>query len=318
MKKIFLFLFIIFISCTKNDSVPTVKSIYLLHNEQNFLGPNKISLIKEGKIVLTIDNAIAKAMAIDENNSYIIGWQGSKVELWKNGIATELTDFYEPVSISVVGNDVYVLGFGIDKNLGRLVLLWKNGITTKLDFPDFKYGNISNAFLSEDKVYVSGNNNMGDFIYSAYGKESKLIRKSTTSPIGLISMFVVNDDVYIAGNEEIDDQIFVGKYWKNGVETIIANSKYFLRLNYIFVSGNDVYTAGAWIYDETNEIKRGVWKNGIVVEPIKNSSIVNSIFVSDNDVYMAGHDDYMSRLWKNGIAVELPVNSGEFISVIVQ
>jgi hypothetical protein len=316
MKKIFLFLFIIFISCTKDDSaVVAVKSVYLLHNEQNIPEPNTISLIKDGKIVLTIDNAIAKAMAIDKNNSYIIGLQDSKAELWKNGVATELTDFYEAVSISVVGNDVYVLGFGIDKNSDRIVLLWKNGITTALDFPDFKYGYIKNGCLSGDKVHVYGNNNMGDFIYSAYGKESKLIRKNSTYPIELRSIFVVNEDVYIAGNEANDNQVLTAEYWKNGVETILGNGNYQSLAQSIFVSGNDVYAVGYEYNSDSKKIAR-LWKNGIGTNLTENLSDANLVFVAENDVYVAGRENGISRLWKNGIAVELPVKSGEFISVI--
>jgi protein involved in ribonucleotide reduction len=324
MKKIFLFLFIIFISCTKNDSTPAVKSLYVLENSidnnvQPSAGTPSINLIKDGKVILTIDNAIAKAMAIDKNNSYIIGLQDSKAKLWKNGIATELTNF-SPSSISLVGNDINIFGFGDDKNSGRVALLWKNGTTTQLNYPDYSF--ILKGFLFGNDLCTYGTStnsidNPYSFIYSINGKQTKVIKENPTKPIEFLSAFILNGDVYFSGLEANDNQILTAKYWKNSVETILGNGNYQSLARSIFVSGNDVYAVGYEYNSDSKKIAR-LWKNGIGTNLTENLSDANLVFVAENDVYVAGSENGISRLWKNGIAVELPVKSGEFISVIVQ
>ncbi len=261
MKKIFLFLFTIFISCTKNDSVPAAKSVYVLENNDNYAqqpSSNKpsINLIKDGKVILSIDNATAIAMAIDKNNSYIIGLQDSKAKLWKNGIATELINFYGPNSISVVGNDINIFGFGDDKNLGRVALLWKNGTTTQLNYPDYSF--IYKGFLFGNDLYTYGSStnsidNPYSFIYSINGKETKVIKENPTKPIEFLSAFILNGDVYFSGLEANDNQVLIAKYWKNGVETILGNGNYQSLARSIFVSGNDIYAVG---YEYNSDSKR--------------------------------------------------------------
>lgn len=328
MKKLFLFLLLFttfFISCTKDDSILAEKSVYVLENKDNYgeqPSSNKpsINLIKDGKIVLTIDNAIATAMAIDKNNSYIIGLQDSKAKLWKNGIATELINFYGLSSISVVGKDINIFGFGDDKNLGRVALLWKNGITTQLNYPDYSF--IHKGFLLGNDICTYGTttnsiNSPYSFIYSINGKEIKFIKENPTKVIEFLSAFILNGDVYFSGLEANDNQVLTAKYWKNSVETILGNGNYQSLARSIFVFGNDVYAVGYEYNPDSKKIAR-VWKNGIGTNLTENFSNANLVFVAENDVYVAGSENGISKLWKNGIPVELPVNSGEFISVIVQ
>ena len=91
-------------------------------------------------------------------------------------------------------------------------------------------------------------------------------------------------------------------YWKNNSEIRLSGND----ASCIFVSGNDVYIAG------TRDSKAVYWKNGTEVALEKtnvygdfSNASASSIFISGNDVYAAGYDGPNAVYWKNGTEVYL-------------
>jgi hypothetical protein len=114
-------------------------------------------------------------------------------------------------------------------------------------------------------------------------------------------------DVYVAG---YDGKLAV--YWKNGVETALTDGSNFAIASSIFVSGTDVYVAGAEQNLQGLQVAK-VWRNGnpiSLADGSKNSEAL-SIYVVENNVYVAGYE-YTSiggapvpKYWKNNVPVIL-------------
>ena len=110
-------------------------------------------------------------------------------------------------------------------------------------------------------------------------------------------------DVFVSGN----DVYLAGagydgaQVWKNGVMQKLAGGG---TPSSIFVSGNDVYVTG-WVYNETYQKHVAVlWKNG-VMQKLSNEQYhagAFSVFVSGKDVYVTGYERDAATLWKNGVA----------------
>lgn len=123
---------------------------------------------------------------------------------------------------------------------------------------------------------------------------------TATGPV--FTYVAASTDVYVVGTS-----VFGHSYWKNGVRTDLPGDCVAVRG--IFVSGTDVYVAGA---DNNNAPK--YWKNGVGVSlPMtagNNGGIASSVFVSGTDVYVAGWDmnngSYaVPKCWKNGVAMNV-------------
>ncbi|HLZ89575.1 MAG TPA: hypothetical protein VKQ52_20115, partial [Puia sp.] len=119
---------------------------------------------------------------------------------------------------------------------------------------------------------------------------------------GPVFTYIAVTDVYVVGTS-----IYGRSYWKNGVRTDLPADCGAVRG--IFVSGADVYVAGA---DNANTPK--YWKNGVGISlpmtPGNNGGIASSIFVSGMDIYVAGWDMNngaysVPKCWKNGVALPM-------------
>jgi hypothetical protein len=197
---------------------------------------------------------------------------------------------------------------------------WKNGKMTIL--AKGKRGEESGAnsiFVSGSDIYVAGAN---DFKSVYWKNGTQVVLNSNIdvafglNVIGPTSIFVSGSAVYTT---MCVDPYGAG-YWDNGVikslpargnfgESSVANS--------IFVSGSDIYVAGAKFGNGNNNPGNSTatyWKNGEEINidsGIHNSNII-SIVVSGNDVYAAGNyfnttysTPYSAVYWKNGIATRL-------------
>ncbi|HEV7424604.1 MAG TPA: hypothetical protein VGO21_05490, partial [Candidatus Paceibacterota bacterium] len=102
-------------------------------------------------------------------------------------------------------------------------------------------------------------------------------------------------NVLVAGYES-DGTHNVAKYWVDGQEIKLSDGTQDASANSIFVSKNDVYTAGS----DNGAV---YWKNNSEIRLSGNNA--SSIFVSGNDVYVAGAHGTKAVYWKNGTEVAL-------------
>ena len=86
-------------------------------------------------------------------------------------------------------------------------------------------------------------------------------------------------DVYVAGFETSGTKR-VAKVWKNGVATSLTNGSNDASAVSVYVSGTDVYVAGAEVPNFYAHAAK-VWKNGVVSSLTNgvNSAVAHSIFV---------------------------------------
>jgi hypothetical protein len=116
-------------------------------------------------------------------------------------------------------------------------------------------------------------------------------------------------DVYVAGYVENNSGKSIATVWKNGTAISLGKGVAYS----VYVSGNDVFVAGA-VGDTAV-----VWKNGVATNLSSIGSGANSVYVSGNDVYVAGLVHILgvatAVVWKNGVATRLL--EGEANSVFV-
>ncbi|TLV03395.1 hypothetical protein [Dyadobacter luticola] len=240
-----------------------------------------------------------------EPDVYVAGLENTDstfvAKYWKNGQEVELTQSYYPLavnSIAVSGNDVYVVGFGVDSSntlvTGRY---WKNGV-----LEDFSK-DISSSFLSDVEVsggdiYVAGIGVDGPNAYPAYWKNGVSVKLGENG--WAKSIAISGGDVYVAGQTQTGSHA-VATYWKNGVQVDLTDGTHDATANAIAVLNGEVLVVGS-------ETLNGVvysryWKNGIEIGITgnKNTSEASDITTSNNSIYIAGTDDFHAFIWKNNI-----------------
>jgi hypothetical protein len=257
---------------------------------------------------------------------YVAGWKyNSKLApvatLWKNGVATELTDgttnLARAYAVYVSGTDTYVAGKD-----GLKSVLWKNGIATVLSSE--LYSSAYSVFVSGTDVYVAGSTDG----LAAIWKNGVAV-KLTSGPkfSTAYSVFVSGTDVYATGYEYMgEDGKSVATLWKNGVATRLSDGTKQAVAKAVFVSGTDVYV----ISDEsinpedrytpgnenagTTPIPKSVvkiWKNGVAdnLTDGTKQAVGNSVFVNNGDIYVAGYENdgttCTARVWKNKTGTSL-------------
>lgn len=265
IKKFLILTVILFaLSCSNDDSSNkdenngTVKDIYVCGSEK---------IINNGKLLAIV---------------------------WKNGVATSLTDGTKNASASdifVVGEKVYVVG-SEDNNSGEAVAkIWINGVPENLtDEPSFA----NKVIVSGSYVYVLGH------VFENGSYVEKIWKNGVVSEIqGLITNFAVNnEDVYTVG---FDNQR--AKVWKNGVSSNLTNGMFYSVANDIEIKDNDVYIVGEEDIESISVAK--LWKNGVGsnLSDVKLHSTAKEISIVGNDIYVSGTQNnpaYTSIIWKNG------------------
>lgn len=239
---------------------------------------------------LMLGESYANDVAISGNDVYVAGRLGYKAKIWKNGVATDLTDGVYPAAakaISVVGNDVYVAGF---EYYFAEVVLWKNGVKSVVA------KGLPGTYDDLDFV-VSGSNiyMCGALGYSAYVWKNGVQTKLSDSSSYAHGIAVNGTDVYVVGAEN-DKAV----YWKNGIKTILSNEP--SAAYDIAISGSDVYIVG-----HENWRNAVYWKNGkmnILETGYYYSATANAIKILDKDVYIVGSIGgglSTDICWKNGV-----------------
>ncbi|MEO6720209.1 MAG: carboxypeptidase regulatory-like domain-containing protein [Ferruginibacter sp.] len=255
-------------------------------------------------------------------NVYVAGSIGNTAVVWKNGVATNLTNGTYPAaakSVFVSGTDVYVAGYE-HSSWGDIAKVWKNGVATNLGGGLYPNGSSYDAhansvFVSGTDVYVAGFAADGATIWKN-GVATKLAGGSTQNYAEAFSVFVSGTDVYVAVTAEVPfPNHLAAKVWKNSVTTnLTTNGATTAGANSVFVSGTDVYVAGGEQIQGSGGAK--VWKNGVATTLSNVSSGAKSVFISGTDVYVAGEEG-VPTLWENGVATYLSNVGGQANSIFV-
>jgi len=254
---------------------------------------------------------------------YVAGSIGKAAVIWKNGIATYLTNgLHEATanSVFISGTDVYVAGYEYS-SWGDIAKVWKNGIATNLAGGLYPNGasydaHANSVLVSGTDVYVAGYAYNAAIIWKN-GVATRLAGGTINNYAEAFSVAVSGTDVYVAGSAEVAfPQGLAATLWKNsstfnlnsnGITTAEANS--------VFISGTDVYVAGSEQIGGSDKAR--LWKNGVVTTLSNGSGSAKSVFVSGTDVYTAGVLNYNAALWKNGVPTYLSNFSGKANSVFV-
>jgi hypothetical protein len=297
--------------------------------ESQVLNGNIINgLINFGNIsVCTTSANVDIYVAGNEYTSLVGGFSVAKV--WKNGIATNLTNGLTDASansVFVSGSDVYVAGY--ENNVAgtsTIAKLWKNGVGINLSLGN-NFARANSVFVSGSDVYVAGfeSDATGTHVAKIWknGIPSNLNSTGNLNAYAM-SIYVSGVDVYVAGYAGSGNSPLIAKVWKNGNETSLNNASQSFIASSIFVSGTDVYVAGG----STNSVQGEralVWKNNVLTNLTDGSRQASaySVYVSGNDVYVSGYERNISgtslgnaipKIWKNGSPIILPDASPNFI-----
>jgi hypothetical protein len=235
----------------------------------------------------------------------------SVAKIWKNGVATALTDGTKSAanSVFVVGSDVYVAGYENNGN-NDVAKVWKNGVPTALT-DGTKWAGANSVFVVGSDVYVAG------YEFNGTNKAFAKVWKNGV-PTALTdgtkwaeanSVFVVGSDVYVAGYELNGSGNYVAKVWKNGIASSLSESNDNNVAHSVFASGNDLYVA----------LDYSIWKNGTTTT--LSDVHLNSIYVSGTNVYACGDGPGVNpitpKVVKNGVVTSLTdgIKRGESLSV---
>jgi hypothetical protein len=245
------------------------------------------------------DDAPATETPITVKDIYVCGSTSNgtifSATIWKNGVATNLTDGIKNAlgsSVFVSGTDVYVSGREYNSNSVSVAKVWKNGISVSL-FDGTKDAIAFSVFVVGSTVYAAGfeRNNANKRVAKIW-KDGIALPNFTniTQNSAINSIFVVGDNVYSAGYEGA-----FAKIWKNGVLTnspAESDEVFESSAQSIVVLGSDVYSSGYVKPINGNQSTAIVWKNGIPVAPtITNGTKpaeARAIKVVGSDVYTAG------------------------------
>lgn len=140
--------------------------VYVAGAEEDGNGKMVAKLWKNGvpTIVSTsgVFTAIANSVFVSGSDVYVAVVEAVSstflVRLWKNGIATNITDGTNDAyaaSVFVSGNDVYLAGGEDSANAKRVAKIWKNGVATNLT-NGTNYAEANSVFVSGNDVYVVG------------------------------------------------------------------------------------------------------------------------------------------------------------------
>jgi hypothetical protein len=242
---------------------------------------------------------------------YIAGVINNKATIWKNGIATNLTDgasYAEVHSIFINGMDLYAAGISLS---GSKATIWKNGIPTIL--PPTAPSDISIArsvYVAGTDVYVAGSvSTTGGASYIATIWKNG-IAATLSNGKHANSVYVTGSDIHVAG--VTDGANNMAAVWKNGIATNLNSGSYG---NSVYVVDNDVYVAGFGPNVSGSYTAAKYWKNNTLINLTDGSAPASalSIFVSGTDVYVCGFESInaqsgankKAKVWKNGVATNL-------------
>jgi hypothetical protein len=221
---------------------------------------------------------------INTNGVYIAGGIDNNAVLWKDGVPTFLTN--NPVT----GNKSAAAIRSLVYNNDTYVLVGE-------------YDSTVNGWVSTIKLWKNG--------------VPSIITNGTTTcePSGLD---VYNNDIYISGTESDVNGNRVGKFWKNGIATVLPKDTFdWTEVTNIKIINGDVYVIGYGTKINQSVATTALyWKNGtlnLLPHVPGSNSEAFAIFANNGDIYISG-SEYTSAFngvyWKNGIKTTLPTAPG--------
>ena len=180
-----------------------------------------------------INNSIASSIFVSNGDVYVAGMEfsGSNAyaKYWKNGASTNLSSgTYEAMAYSIFVNDNNVYIAGRDNNGSQdIAKYWRNNTSNTLSSSGVEATAYS-VFYNDGHVYVAGFES-SNAVYWRDGVRNVLNGGTVAN-----SVFVLDGDVYIAGYE-FNGNVFIAKYWKNGIVVNITDGANFANANDIFV-----------------------------------------------------------------------------------
>lgn len=252
-------------------------SIFMSGNDVYLPGTtmDKAVYWKNGQLI-PIENSYQRSAAIDMvvvgDDVYVAGnvsedpyWSNTQARYWKNGQEVKLqspnrTGRAWVQSISVIDNDVYVIG----REESYIPIYWKNG---KL-MDSFQLDRVSVIKSINGNIYAVGSQNKK----AAYWKNGKITILTTEESLAS-GIAVSGNDVYIIGVIGSYDYKALypgygnggkGVYWKNG-QIMSLNGADTPYPTSVSVDGDDSYIVGV---DQT-QLRSILWING---EPAQTKS----------------------------------------------
>jgi hypothetical protein len=225
----------------------------------------------------TSNDAYANSIYVSDNNDvYVAGTEnhgasiGTIAKIWKNGVATHLSNVNSSgaFSVFVSGDSTYTAGWESTAE-GYVAKLWRNKKSTTLSQADGK-AYAKAVFVSEGIAYVAGQTWVKAKNMWVIGVWRDNVPGGITGGgIGSIAnndnaevegMFIYGQDIYLVGYERRGTQNNA-KIWKNGVGTFLSDKSGSLAKS-VYVHNGDVYVAGIE-YDANRKLVAMLWKNGV-------------------------------------------------------
>lgn len=242
---------------------------------------------------------------------YISGYEESAgfsiSKIWKDGVATALTDGTHASSLSSLflsGTDVFVGGTDYDSITGEIGKHWKNNEGTAVDRIASDSSRINGITVVDGQVHAAGQ--IDDValraIYWLDGNSSYLT--DGTRAASALGIYADESDIYIAGFEN-NGSVNVAKIWKNGVATLLTDGTRNAKALSVFVYQSDVYAAG-FENNGTNNVAK-YWKNGVesALSDGSAGAMATALVIENGDVHAAGFDGNVLKSWKNDEATSL-------------
>lgn len=260
-------------------------------------------------LVLTLVFAFTLACSKDDDNQdkpeapiavtdvYAVGYEqvGSNARsatIWKNGIATHLTNGATHAQINdvfVSGADVYMAGSEVrpSPSYDYDPIFWKNGEKTVLPTYKGRRGIANAVYVYNGNIFIAGveivSTDTWQYQPVLWRNGVRIVLDGHDIDTFQADDIIVNDDdVYVVGTASVND-VPHAVLWKNGVKTALTNQVNYSRAYSVAISGNDIYVAG--IQNGTATL----WKNGVASPLSVGTSSSISLYVSGNDIYTTGN-----------------------------
>ena len=127
-------------------------------------------------------------------------------------------------SVFISGNDIYFAGSARGSDHMSYGIYWKNGVSTILETGYFNFVQANAIVVSDNDVYVGGNNDFNQPVYWKNGVTDTLTR--TIDSVGTVNAITISGkDVFTAGTVYTLQQTTqaMAAYWKNNQIHILTD-----------------------------------------------------------------------------------------------